>query len=211
MTIEVSLNKPTLAEYIKFTEWMLQNLQKTKSLARCFNIRDKYSANSIDAKTNFIRSFLEVYNSIIYLRDYIHTSEDAIELYCKQFGSPRDLQCYKLINSSAERFKFWSTGDYRQLCLELSEKLSPRAVEYIMHEYFQFLPSDYDLSAFFKLDYFDINTAPHKAYCCALFEKYHRIYTGLKTEHEYIIKPLNLEVTKSANNYYGILYNSMPN
>ena len=215
MTIKVSLSKPTLKEYIRFTEWSIHDLQKVKRISKSFRYRDECISNKISIKENFIRSFLEVYNSLIYLRDYIHTSEDAIELYCKQFGSPRDLQCYQLINSGAERLKAWGTNDYRQLCLNLSKKLSTKEVEYVIHEYFQTIAYDelnsQDISTFFELDCYDIYVGPHRAYCCDLFEKYHKIYTGLKAEHEYIIKPITLEITKNANSYYTKLYKSMSN
>lgn len=215
MTIEVSLSKPTLKEYIRFTEWYIYDLQKVKTISKSFRYRDECISNKVSIKENFIRSFLEVYNSLIYLKDYIHTSEDAIELYCKQFGSPRDLQCYQLINSGAERLKAWGTNDYRQLCLNLSKKLSTKEVEYVIREYFQTIAYDelnsQDISTFFEHDNFIINASPHRAYCCDLFEKYHKIYIGLKTEHEYIIKPITLEVAKNANSYYTKLYKSMSN
>lgn len=215
MTIEISLSKSTLKEYIKFTEWYLYDLQKAKTISKSFRYRDEHILSNVSTKENFIRSFLEVYNSLIYLKDYKHTSEDAIELYCKQFGSPRDLQCYQLINSGAERLKAWGTNDYRKLCLDLSEKISSKKVEYVIHEYFQTLAyndlSIHDLSDFFELDCYDMYVGPHRAYCCDLFEKYHKIYTGLKAEHEYIIKPVTLEVTKNADSYYKKLYKSMSN
>lgn len=215
MTIEVSLSKPTLKEYIRFTEWYIYDLQKVKTISKSFRYRDECISNKVSIKENFIRSFLEVYNSLIYLKDYIHTSEDAIELYCKQFGSPRDLQCYQLINSGAERLKAWGTTDYNQLCLDLSKKLSPTEVQSIIHSYFEFLayenekPDNHGLGTFFEHDNFIINASPHRAYCCALFEKNYRVYTCLKTEHEYVIKPITLEVFKNANNFYKKLYNSM--
>lgn len=215
MTIEVSLSKSTLKEFIKFTEWAIYNSQQVKTISKSFRYRGESIRSNISSKENFIRSFLEVYNSLVYLRDYIEPSANGIELYCKQYGSPRDLQCYQLINSGAERLKAWGTNDYRQLCLNLSEKLSSKKVEYVIHEYFQTIAyndlSIHDLNDFFELDCYDMYVGPHKDYCCDLFERYHKIYTGLKTEHEYIIKPVTLEVTKNANRYYKRLYSSIAN
>lgn len=36
MTIEISFSKPVLKENIKLTSWMIENLQKDKSLIRSF-------------------------------------------------------------------------------------------------------------------------------------------------------------------------------
>lgn len=213
MIIEVNFSKSTLDKYINATTWMLKDLQKTKKLVRSFC--DHTTSNKIiSTKESFIRAFLEVYNHYTYLQHSIHTA-DSIDIYCKQLGSHRDLQCYKLINSSAERFKAWYTNDYRQLCIDLSEKLSSTEIQNITHDYFVFLayekPTDHGLDTFFEYDSYNVNVAPHTAYCCALFEKNYRVYTGLKAEHEYIIKPITLEVVKNANNYYKKLYNSMSN
>lgn len=210
MTIEVNFSKSILDKYINATSWMLKDLQKTKKLVRSFCDNTTFN-KIISTKESFIRAFLEVYNHYTYLQYSLHTA-DSIDIYCKQLGSHRDLQCYKLINSSAERFKAWYTDDYRQLCVDLSKKLSSTEIRNIIHDYFVFLayekPTDHGLGTFFE---YNVNVAPHTAYCCALFEKNYRVYTGLKAEHEYIIKPITLEVVKNANNYYKKLYNSMSN
>lgn len=220
MTIKVSFSKPVLMENIKLTSWMIENLQKDKSLIRSFNDNATYNKNTYNkeyTKEAFIKAFLGVYNRYACLKYILHTTNtiNSIDMYCKQLGSHRDLQCYKLINSSAERFKVWDTVDYRQLCLDLSKKLSPTEIYNVIHDYFVFLayekPSDHGLGTFFESNNFIVNVASHSAYCCALFEKNYRVYTGLKTEHEYIIKPITLEVVKNANNYYRKLYNSMSN
>lgn len=214
MIIETSFSKPVLKENIRLTSWMIEKLQKDKSLFKSFSDNITYHKNTYNkeyTKEAFVKAFLEVYNNYACLKHILHTSNtiDSIDMYCKQLGSHRDLQCYKLINSSAERFKAWSTVDYCQLCLDLSKKLSSTEVQSVIHAYFVFLarekPSNHGLDTFFEYD------APHNAYCCALFEKNYRVYTGLKTEHEYIIKPITLEVVKNANNYYRKLYNSMSN
>lgn len=213
MIIKVNFSKKILDEYINATSWMLKDLQKTKKLVRSFC--DHTTINkALSTKESFIRAFLDVYNYYAYLKHSLYTA-DSIDMYCKQLGSHRDLQCYKLINSSAERFKAWNTDDYRQLCIDLSKKLSSTEIQNITHDYFVFLayeyPIDHGLDTFFEYDSYNVNVASHSAYCCALFEKNYRVYTGLKAEHEYIIKPITLEVVKNANNYYKKLYNSMPN
>lgn len=217
MTIEVSFSKKILDKYINGISWMLKDLQKTKDLTKSFYSITTYN-KTISTKESFIRAFLEVYNHYAYLKYLLHTPDttDSFDMYCKQLGSHRDLQCYKLINSSAERFKAWYTVDYRQLCLDLSKMLSSTEVQNITHDYFVFLayekPTDHGLDTFFEYGSTEcINVASHSAYCCALFEENYRVYTGLKTEHEYIIKPITLEVVKNANNYYKKLYNSMSN
>lgn len=219
MIAEFNFSKSTLGEHINLTSWALMELQKTKSLTKCFCNNTIYNKTEY-YKEYFIRAFLEVYNCYAYLKNslYLSNTTDSIDKYCKQLGSPRDLQSFKLINSSADRFKTWSTTDYNQLCIDLSEKLSPIEVRDITHDYFTFLayesekPDNHGLSTFFEHGYFTvINASPNRAYCCALFEKYHRVYTGLKTEHEYIIKPITLEVFKNANNFYKKLYSSIPN
>ena len=217
MTIEVNFSKSILDKYINATTWMLKDLQKTKKLVRFFC--DYTTINkAISTKESFIRAFFDVYNPYAYLKQMLlHTADsiESIDMYCKQLGSHRDLQCYKLMNSSAERFKAWYTNDYRQLCLDLSKKLSSTEIQNITHDYFVFLayekPTDHGLGTFFEYDSYNVNVAPHTAYCNALFEKNYRVYTGLKAEHEYIIKPITLEVVKNANNYYKKLYNSMSN
>lgn len=216
MTIEVNFSKSILDKYINATAWMLKDLQKTKKLVRSFCDNTTFN-KALSTKESFIRAFLEDYNHYAYLKHSLHTADsiDSIDIYCKQLGSHRDLQCYKLINSSAERFKVWNTNDYRQLCIDLSKKLSSTEIQNITHDYFVFLayekPTDHGLDTFFEYDSYNVNVAPHTAYCCALFEKNYRVYTGLKAEHEYIIKPITLEVVKNANNYYKKLYNSMSN
>lgn len=214
MTIEVNFSKSILDKYINATAWMLKDLQKTKKLVRSFCDNTTFN-KALSTKESFIRAFLDVYNNYAYLKHYTADSIEGIDMYCKQLGSHRDLQCYKLINSSAERFKAWNTNDYRQLCIDLSKKLSSTEIHNITHDYFVFLayekPTDHGLGTFFEYDSYNVNVAPHTAYCGALFEKNYRIYTGLKAEHEYIIKPITLEVVKNANNYYKKLYNSMSN
>ena len=219
MIAEFSFSKSTLQEHINLTSWALNELQKTKSLTRCFCDNTLYNKTTY-YKEYFIRAFLEVYNCYAYLKNslYLSNTTDSIDKYCKQLGSSRDLKFFKLINSSADRFKTWSTTDYDQLRKDLSVKLSPTEVRNITHDYITFLayedekPSDHDLSDFFEVGYFTtFNASPYRAYYCDLFENYHRVYTGLKTEHEYIIKPVTLEVFKNANNYYKKLYNSVPN
>lgn len=216
MTIKVNFSKSILDKYINATACMLKDLQKTKWLINCFCDNTGYN-KAISTKESFIRAFLEVYNHYAYLTHSLHTADsiDSIDMYCKQLGSHRDLQCYKLMNSSAERFETWYTDDYRQLCIDLSKKLSSTEIQNITHDYFVFLayekPTDHGLGTFFEYDSYAVNVDPHSAYCCALFEKNYRVYTGLKAEHEYIIKPITLEVVKNANNYYKKLYNSMSN
>ena len=214
MTIEVNFSKSILDKYSNATAWMLKDLQKTKKLVRSFCDNTTFN-KALSTKESFIRAFLDVYNNYAYLKHYTADSIEGIDMYCKQLGSHRDLQCYKLINSSAERFKAWNTNDYRQLCIDLSKKLSSTEIHNITHDYFVFLayekPTDHGLDTFFEYDSYNVNVAPHTAYCGALFEKNYRIYTGLKAEHEYIIKPITLEVVKNANNYYKKLYNSMFN
>ena len=218
MTIEINFSKSILEENINLTSQMIKDLQKAKSLTRSFCNNTTYNKTTY-YKEFFIRAFLEAYNGYAYLKDILHISNiiSCIDMYCKQLGSHRDLQCYKLINSSAERFKTWNTVDYRQLCLDLSKKLSFAEVQNVIHDYFVFLacenekPSNHGLGTFFETNNFFISVTPHMAYCCALFEKNYRVYTGLRTEHEYIIKPITLEVVKNANNYYRKLYNSMSN
>ena len=214
MTIEVNFSKSILDKYSNATAWMLKDLQKTKKLVRSFCDNTTFN-KALSTKESFIRAFLDVYNNYAYLKHYTADSIEGIDMYCKQLGSHRDLQCYKLINSSAERFKAWNTNDYRQLCIDLSKKLSSTEIHNITHDYFVFLayekPTDHGLGTFFEYDSYNVNVAPHTAYCGALFEKNYRIYTGLKAEHEYIIKPITLEVVKNANNYYKKLYNSMSN
>ena len=214
MTINVNFSKKIINNYIDATSWMLKDLQKTKSLTRSFCANTTNNKN-MSTKESFIRAFLEVYNGYAPYKYLYHTSDitDSIDMYCKQLGSHRDLQCYKLINSSAERFKVWYTIDYRQLCLDLSKMLSSTEVQNVTHDYFVFLAyeksTDYGLGTFFEYD--TVNVVLNSAYCCALFEDNYRVYTGLKTECEYIIKPITLEVVKNANNYYKKLYNSMSN
>ena len=216
MIAEFSFSKSILVENITLTLWALEELQKTKSLTRCFGDNTIYN-KTVYYKEYFIRAFLEVYNGYSYLKNslYLSNTTNSIELYCKQLGSSRDLQSFKLINSDADRIKVWGTTDYNQLCLDLSKKLSPTEVQSIIHSYFEFLayenekPDNHGLGTFFEHDNFIINASPHRAYCCALFEKNYRVYTGLKTEHEYVIKPITLEVFKNANNFYKKLYNSM--
>lgn len=216
MIIEVNFSKKILDEYINATSWVLKDLQKIKRLVRYF-CDNTTNNKTLSTKESFIRAFLEFYNRYAYLKhmSYTSTTTDGIDMYCKQLGSHRDLQCYKLINSSAERFKAWNTDDYRQLCIDLSKKLSSTEIQNITHDYFVFLayenPTDHGLDTFFEYDSYNVNVASHSAYCCALFEKNYRVYTGLKAEHEYIIKPITLEVAKNANNYYKKLYNSMFN
>lgn len=217
MTIEVNFSKSILDKYINATACMLTDLQITERLVKSF-CDNTTNNKTISTKESFIRAFLEVYNHYAYLNAYLKYSlhtVDSIDIYCKQLGSHRDLQCYKLINSSAERFETWYTDDYRQLCIDLSKKLSSTEIQNITHDYFVFLayekPTDHGLGTFFEYDSYNVNVAPHSAYCCALFEKNYRVYTGLKAEHEYIIKPITLEVVKNANNYYKKLYNSMSN
>ena len=214
MTIEVNFSKSILDKYSNATAWMLKDLQKTKKLVRSFCDNTTFN-KALSTKESFIRAFLDVYNNYAYLKHYTADSIEGIDMYCKQLGSHRDLQCYKLINSSAERFKAWNTNDYRQLCIDLSKKLSSTEIHNITHDYFVFLayekPTDHGLDTFFEYDSYNVNVAPHTAYCNALFEKNYRIYTGLKAEHEYIIKPITLEIVKNANNYYKKLYNSMFN
>lgn len=216
MTIEVNFSKSILDKYINATSWMLKELQKTKKLVRSFC--DHTTINkALPTKESFIRAFLDVYNHYAYYKHMLHIADsiESIDMYCKQLGSHRDLQCYRLMNSSAERFAAWYTNDYRQLCIDLSKKLSSTEIQNITHDYFVFLayekPTDHGLDTFFEYDSYNVNVAPHTAYCNALFEKNYRVYTGLKAEHEYIIKPITLEVVKNANNYYKKLYNSMSN
>ena len=214
MTIEVNFSKSILDKYINATAWMLKDLQQTKKLVRSFCDNTTFN-KALSTKESFIRAFLDVYNNYAYLKHYTADSIDSIDIYCKQLGSHRDLQCYKLMNSNAERFETWYTDVYRQLCIDLSKKLSSTEIKNITHDYFVFLayekPTDHGLGTFFEYDSYSVNVAPHTDYCSALFEKNYRVYTGLKAEHEYIIKPITLEVVKNANNYYKKLYNSMFN
>lgn len=203
----INLCKTTIKDYIFATNTMKQELTKDKKLKDVFFCRSSKSPEK-----ELIEAFLSTYNLYAYYKEMDNTLyPESLKTYCSHFGSPKDLQSFKLILSGAERFKAWGTTDYRQLCIKLSKGLSPTGVQNVTHDYITFLayedPSKHGINALFE----EYGRAIQYDYCRTALRKHYKAYAGLKTEHEYVIKPITLEVVKNANNYYKKLYSSMHN
>lgn len=203
----INLSKDRTQKYIYATNAMRQELTKNRTLKNTFYCR---SARLSD-KDKFIESFLATYNLYAYYDEMYNTLYiDSLKTYCSHLGSPRDLQAFKLINPSADRFKAWGTTGYRQLCVDLSKGVSPTRVQNVIHDYFTFLayetPSKHGIDALFE----EYGRVIQYDYCRTALREHYKAYAGLKAEHEYVIKPIIIEVVKNANNYYKKLYSSMP-
>lgn len=204
----INLSKATTREYIYATNAMKQELTKNITLKNAF----LYKSSKLSERGKFIEAFLATYNLYAYYKEmYVTLYTESLNTYCNYFGSPKDLQYFKLILSNMERFNTWCSIDFRKLCLDLSEKLSPTGVQNVTHDYITFLvyetPSKHGIDALFE----EYGRAIQYDYCRTALREHYKAYAGLKTEHEYVVKPITIEVVKHANNYYKKLYSSMPN
>lgn len=204
----INLGKVITQRYIYATNAMREELAKNRTLRNTFICRSA----RLSEKDKFIETFLATYNLYAYYDEMYNTLyTESLKTYCSHFGSPKDLQSFKLILSGAERFKAWGTTGYRQLCIALSKGVSPTGVQNVIHDYFTFLayetPSKHGIDALFE----EYGRAIQYDYCRTALREHYKDYAGLKAEHEYIVKPITIEVVKNANNYYKKLYSSMPN
>ena len=203
----INLSKARTQKYIYATNAMRQELSKNRTLKNTFYCRSA----RLSEKAKFIESFLATYNLYAYYKEmYNILYTESLETYCSHFGSPKDLQSFKLILSGMERFKDWGTNKYSYLCVELSKGGSLTGVHNVIHDYFTFLayetPSKHGIDALFE----EYGRVIQYDYCRTALREHYKAYAGLKAEHEYVIKPITIEVVKNANNYYKELYSSMP-
>lgn len=203
----INLNKATVKEYIIVTDVMKQKLSKNIQLKNIVHVSSKLST-----KTAFIEAFLLTYNLYAYHKTIDNSvNVKSLRLYCNYFGSPKDLQSFKLILSGMERFSAWYSIDFRELCLSLAKDFSNKDIQALTDAYFTLLalesPSKHGIDALLE----EYGQGFSSDYCRDALKKHYRAYAGLKAEHEYVIRPITLEVVKNANNYYKKLYNSMSN
>lgn len=210
MFMTINLSRATVKEYIIATDLMRSELSKNRKLNDAFLLSSNRDKASI--KTAFITAFFRTYNIYAYYRDINSVvNSESLKLYCNYFGSPKDLQSFKLILSSIERFNTWSSIDFRELCLCLAKDFSNKGIQAVTEVYFTFLgiesPSKHGIDAFLE----EYSQGFNSDYCRAALRKHYRVYAGLKAEHEYVIKPITLEVVKNAINYYRKLDCSLSN